>query len=95
MVNNECVKSLEKVTKENVGKTWKQSIALPSLEAPFPNKLNFKLKAIQVQTDVIGDMIAVRAISGPFRCQVPKADAPEEMATIQSSALSHYNFRVK
>lgn len=92
MVNNECVKSLEKVTKENVGKTWKQSIALPSLKAPFPNKLNFKLKAIQVNTDLVGDMIAVRALSEVFRCKVPKADAPEEMATIQSRIGTIYLF---
>jgi len=65
-INNESVKSLEKVTKDNVGKTWKQSINLSSLGNSLPGELRFTLTAIELKTDVFGEMIAVRALSEPF-----------------------------
>lgn len=91
-VNNECVSSLKKVTKDNVGKTWKQSIDLPSMQAPFPKTLKFKLKAIQVETDVMGEMIAVRAISDFFSCKAPMVESPDEMGTIRSRIGTVYLF---
>lgn len=65
-INNESVRSLEKVTKDNVGKTWKQSINLSSFGDSLPGELNFTLTAIELKTDVFGEMIAVRALSEPF-----------------------------
>jgi hypothetical protein len=65
-VNNESVKSLEKVTKDNIGQTWKQSFSLSSIGKPLPDDLNFTLTAIELETEVIGRMIAVRALSEPF-----------------------------
>jgi len=65
-VNNESVKSLEKVTKDNIGKTWKQSIDLSSLGDSLPGELRFTLTAMGLKTDVFGEMIAVRALSEPF-----------------------------
>ena len=65
--NNESVKSLKlKVTKENVGKTWKQSFSLSSLSDSFPWRLGFTLTAIELKTEMYGEMIAVRALSEPF-----------------------------
>jgi len=72
MVNNQCVKSLKKVTKENIGKTWKQFFNLPSLGKSFPDKLKFTLTAIQVETEVLGEMVAVRALSESFSVRAPK-----------------------
>ena len=66
-VNNESVKSLkQKVTKENVGTTWKQSFGLSSLSDSLPSRLGFTLTAIELKTEVFGEMIAVRALSEPF-----------------------------
>jgi hypothetical protein len=65
-VNNESVRSLKKVTKDNVGKTWKQSINLSSLGDSLPDELRFTLTALGFNTEVFGEMIAVRALSEPF-----------------------------
>lgn len=65
-VNNESIKSLKKVTKDNVGKTWKQSINLSSLGGSLPGELKFTLTAMELNTDVFGEIIAVRALSEPF-----------------------------
>jgi hypothetical protein len=66
-VNNESLKSLKiKVTKDSVGKTWKQSFALSSLSDSLPSNLGFTLTAIELKTEIYGEMIAVRALSEPF-----------------------------
>ncbi len=65
-VNNKSIKSLKKVTKDNVGKTWKQSINLSSLGDSLPGELKFTLTAMGLKTNVFGEMIAVRALSEPF-----------------------------
>lgn len=71
-VHNETVKSLDKVTREYVGKMWKQSVDLSSIKnSPF-NEVNFTLTAIDVRTEAFGDMIAVRALSEPFFITVDK-----------------------
>jgi hypothetical protein len=71
-VNNQCVKSLEKVTRENIGKTWKQSFDLSSLGTSLPDELKLTLKAIRVEATVFGEMIAVRGLSEPFVVKAPK-----------------------
>lgn len=65
-VNNQCVKSLKKVTKANIGKTWKQTFDLSSVSKLLPAELKFTLTAIQVENQKLGEMIAVRALSEPF-----------------------------
>ena len=65
-VNNQSVRSLKKVSKADIGKTWKQTIELSSLGGALPNSLSFTLTAIDMNTDTFGDMIAVRALSEPF-----------------------------
>jgi len=71
-INNACVSSLEKVTKENVGKTWKQSFELPFAGNSLPAELKFTLTAIQLKTEAFGEVIAVRALSEPFVFQITK-----------------------
>jgi len=79
-VNNQSVKSLKKVTKENIGKTWKQTFNISSVVKSLPDELKFTLldelkftlTAIRVETEVLGEMIAVRALSEPFNVKVPK-----------------------
>jgi hypothetical protein len=66
-VNNESVQSLKiKVTKDSVGKTWKQSFDLSPLGDSLPRILGFTLTAIELKTEMYGEMIAVRALSEPF-----------------------------
>ncbi len=65
-VHNQTVKSLNEVTKNNIGITWRQSVNLSSLGGDLPDEMKFTLTAIQLKTDSLGDMIAVRALSEPF-----------------------------
>ena len=71
-VNNESVKSLKRVTRDNVGKTWKQSVDLSSLGEVPVEKLSFTLTAIQTRANAFGEMIAVRALSEPFVVKIDK-----------------------
>jgi len=76
-VNNQCIKSLQKITKDNIGKTWKQSFSMPFLEHLFTGELKMTLTAIQLKTEVFGEVIGVRALSEPF---VVKATGAEGKA---------------
>ncbi len=77
-VNNLCVASLTKITKDNVGKTWKQSFDLPLFLKTLPKKLDFTVSAIEVKTDAYGKMIAVRAMSSPFKTLVNEDDGSKD-----------------
>ena len=89
-VNNACVASLKKVGRENIGQTWEQSFELSRIDKKLPDELKFKLKAIQVRSDLQGDMIAVRAVSEPFSFQIPKDNG--EMASVKCRAGAVYLF---
>ncbi|OHB76539.1 MAG: hypothetical protein A2Z25_21350 [Planctomycetes bacterium RBG_16_55_9] len=81
-VHNETVKSLEKVTKDYVGKTWKQTVNLSSVSgAPF-SEVSFTLTAINVKTAAFGDMIAVRALSEPFFITIDKGPVGCKINTV-------------
>ena len=69
-VSNQCANSLKRVTKTNVGKTWKQSFDLSTVGGSAPKEIKFTLTAIQVKTESLGDVIAVRALSEPFSVNV-------------------------
>ena len=81
-VNNHCVKSLKKVTKTNIGKTWKQTFDLSSVDKLLPGKLKFTLTAIQVENQKLGKMIAVRALSEPFFVKLSKGTATSRINTV-------------
>src|SRR3972149_7130866 len=72
-INNHCISSLKKVTKDNIGKTWKQSFDMPFLEHLFTGELKFTLTAINLKTEAFGEVIAVRALSEPFVFKVSGA----------------------
>ena len=65
-VTNQCGKSLTKLTGNNIGKTWKQSLDLSTLGGSLPGKLKFTLTAMQPEKVPLGKMIAARALSEPF-----------------------------
>jgi len=81
-VHNESVKSLDKVTKDYVGKTWKQSIDLSSLGGSPFDELRFTLTAIQLKTKAFGEMIAVRAMSEPFFVKIIKGSFRSRINTL-------------
>jgi len=66
MIHNRCAQSLEKVAADNIGKTWKQSFDLSFLDASLPSELKLTVTAVELNTSVLGKMIAVRALSEPF-----------------------------
>ena len=89
-VNNYCVNSLQRVTKQDIGKTWKQSFDLSSFDYSLPKKLTFTLTAMEVNTETFGQMIAVRALSEPFNIKVVKAQ--EGLKDVKSRIRAAYLF---
>jgi hypothetical protein len=81
-VNNDCVKSLKKVTSANIGKTWKQTFDLSSVGVLFPAELKLTLTAIQVENKEFGKMIAVRALSEPFFVKLSEGTATSTINTV-------------
>ncbi|OHB61538.1 MAG: hypothetical protein A2167_02875 [Planctomycetes bacterium RBG_13_46_10] len=65
-VANECSKTLTAVTRDNIAKTWQQRFNFSSIDNSLPRQLRFTLTAIPVQTETLGELIAVRALSEPF-----------------------------
>lgn len=74
-VSNQCVKTLRKVTKKNVGQTWKQSFDVSSLGNSLPRELRFTLTAIPLETETFGELVAVRALSEPFFVKTAKGES--------------------
>jgi hypothetical protein len=89
-VHNHCVNSLQKISKQNVGKTWKQSFNLSSFDYSLPKKLTFTLTAMEENTEKYGRMIAVRALSEPFVVKVVKAK--EGLKNVKSRIRTAYLF---
>lgn len=89
-VNNNCINSLQEKTKDNIGKTWKQSFDLSSYDYSFPKKITFTMTAISVKTDQYGRMIAVRALSEPFNVSVINSDG--KVKEVKSRIRSAYLF---
>ncbi|MCX5636905.1 MAG: hypothetical protein NTX52_04325 [Planctomycetota bacterium] len=81
-VNNDCVKSLKKVTSANIGKTWKQAFNLSSVGDSFPAELTFTLTAMQVENAGLGKVVAVRALSEPFFVKFPQGTAASRVNTV-------------
>jgi hypothetical protein len=81
-VSNATVKSLDKVTKDYVGKTWKQTVDLSSVDKTPINEVSFTLTAIDVRTRAFGNMIAVRALSEPFFLTIDKGPLRCQMNTV-------------
>ena len=81
-VHNETIKSLNKVTKEYIGKTWKQSVDLSSVDDCPLSEISFTLTAIDVKTRAFGDMVAVRALSEPFFLTIDKGPLRCKINTI-------------
>lgn len=88
--NNLCISSIEKVTKENIGKTWKQSFDLSSFDYSLPKNLTFTMTAINVNTEKYGKMIAARALSEPFVVSVLNSEG--KVKEVKSRIRAAYLF---
>ncbi len=89
-INNYCIGSLKKVTRDNIGKTWKQSFSVPFLEHLFSGDLNLTLTAMKMNTEVFGDVIAVRALSEPFI--IKSSGTKKQAGNVQSKIGAVYLF---
>ena len=89
-VTNRCVEALTKTTKENVGKTWKQTFDLASVDGCLVRELTFTLTAMPLETETYGELIAVRALSEPFFVQTVGGDGAE--GTVQCRMNCAYVF---
>jgi len=69
-ISNLCAKSLQRVTRQDVGKTWNRSFDLSLSGNSLVRKLNFTMTAIAEKKGPFGEMIAVRAMSEPFTTTV-------------------------
>lgn len=65
-VNNQCVETFKKLSKDDVGKSWERTFAITVAGCAFPPQLVFNLKAAGLETKKQGKTIAVRAVSKPF-----------------------------
>lgn len=74
-ITNQCAASLKEVTRNNVGKTWKQGFDLSSIGNSIPGELKFTLTALPIQTQANGELIAVRALSEPFAMAITGGSA--------------------
>lgn len=74
-VTNQCAASLEQVTRNSVGKTWKQGFDLSTIDDSLPRDLRFTLTAMPIETQAHGELIAVRALSEPFSMQITGGSA--------------------
>ncbi len=88
--NNLCVDSIQKVVKENIDKTWKQSFDLSSLDYSMPEKITFTMTAMSTNTEEYGRMIAVRALSEPFKVSV--LDSEGKIKKLKSRIRAVYLF---
>lgn len=77
-VNNQCVRSITKQDRENLGKTWKQTFNIRVGDYPFPEELTFDLKSLGLETYIQGEVIAVRALSKPFTLNVTDMEGKTE-----------------
>lgn len=89
-LNNRYVRSLKKVSKENIGQTWKQSFDVSFLSSFLPSEMKFTVTAISLETKVFGEMIAVRALSEPFAFKTTKKDG--QIGFVQSKIGAVYVF---
>lgn len=64
--SNLSAKALKASVSENIGKTWKEGVKLDSVSAMLPQELRFTLTAMQEETEELGNLVAVRALSEPF-----------------------------
>lgn len=94
-INNNCAKSLQQVTKQNIGKTWKQSFDLKGYDASLPDELKFTLTAMQLQTKTLGEMIAVRALSEPFAFKVVTAKEGTKEVISRIKAVYLFDSEIK
>jgi hypothetical protein len=89
-VNNHCASILQKVTKGNIGKTWKQPFDLSLFEYSLTKNITFTMTAINVNTNKYGSMTAVRALSEPFVISVVNSDG--KIKEVESRIRAAYLF---
>jgi hypothetical protein len=68
-INNQCIKSFRKLTKQDAGRNWEQVFELSVPGSVLPERIKLSLNAAALKTNEDG-MIAVRALSEPFTVNI-------------------------
>lgn len=90
LVNNRCVKELNKISEEQISQTWEQSFDLSFLGEWLNNELKLTMDATRLETEVYGEVIVVRALSEPFNVDVISPD--ETTKSLECRINSAYLF---
>ena len=95
IINNHAFDSMAKSTDKGVGKNWVVSFSMPlSNASSVSDILKFNMSAIRLQTDLYGEMIAVKAVSDPFAIQAPKGGMDVGSVLCKTSAVYLFGPRV-
>jgi hypothetical protein len=86
-VNNHCIRFLKQRVEKNIGKTWKQTFTLSSVDAKLPRTLKLTMTAIGLETKLFGNMVAVRGLSEPFSFEVGKEGAHKGLVKGRINAM--------
>ena len=87
---NSCIPSLKTITKENIGKTWKQEYEKICFGGQCYSDMKFTVTAQTFQTDALGEVIAVRALSEPVTLTINPLE--EKKQNIKLRANTFYLF---
>jgi hypothetical protein len=87
---NSCIPSLTNITAENIGKTWKQEYEEICFGGQCYSDMKFTVTAKTFQTEQLGEMIAVRALSEPVTLTVNPEE--EKKQNIKLRANTFYLF---
>ncbi len=94
-INNACVDSLKKITRENIGQTWQQSFNLSGVDKVLPGELKMTLKAIQLKSDLLGELIAVKAVSEPFNFSIIESDGDKGSVRCSTGAVYLFDTEIE
>ncbi|PKL49167.1 MAG: hypothetical protein CVV39_03380 [Planctomycetes bacterium HGW-Planctomycetes-1] len=90
-MNNACIDTLNGKAVNKVGETWTCRYDLRIFNHySLPDELKFTVSSIEVPTEKLGDLVAVRAISDPF--MVKAVSQREEYGYVKCQVASVYLF---
>jgi len=94
-VNNQCVKSFKKLTREDIGKSWTRTFAITVPGSALPQELVFNLKAAGLDTKKQGKTIAVRAVSKPFTLNLTNNEGKSGQVNCKIGAVYLFDSQVE
>lgn len=84
---NSCVPALTDIPRENIGKTWKQTYEQICFGDNCYSDMKFTVTAKLLNTEILGDMVAVRALSQPITLTVITEDDKKQKVKIRANSF--------